>query len=60
MTYSPADYLRARTYALALTAVTPGLVLYLTAKIRGQLVGWLLLLQGVFYVGYVAFVLSHI
>jgi cation:H+ antiporter len=42
------------------TALAAGFVLYLTAKIRGQLIGWLLLLQGVFYVGYVAFVLIRI
>jgi cation:H+ antiporter len=44
----------------AAIALGAGLVLYLTAKIRGQLVGWLLLVQGLFYVGYVVFVLRRI
>ncbi len=41
-------------------ALVAGSVLYLTAKLRGQLVGWLLLFQGFFYVGYVIFVLGRI
>lgn len=41
-------------------ALAAGAVLYLTAKLRGQLVGWLLLFQGFFYVGYVIFVLGRI
>ncbi len=41
-------------------ALAASAVLFATAKIRGELVGWLLLLQGVFYVGFVVFVLGRI
>jgi cation:H+ antiporter len=42
----------------ALIALIAAGVLYLTATIKGQLRGPLLLLQGVFYVGYVVYVLA--
>jgi hypothetical protein len=35
-------------------------VLYMTVKARGRLLGWLLLAQVIFYVGYVVFVLGRI
>ncbi len=44
----------------AVVALAAGGVLYVTARIRGRLVGWLLLLQGVFYVGYLVFVLGRL
>lgn len=46
--------------AAAAVALVASLVLFLQAKFRGELVGSWLLLQGVFYVGFVAFVLSRI
>jgi len=46
--------------AAALTALVAGGVLWLTLRIRGRLSAPLLLVQGVFYVGYVAFVLTRI
>jgi cation:H+ antiporter len=36
------------------------LALYAQARLRGRLVGWLLLAQGTFYAGYVAYVLTRI
>jgi len=44
----------------ACTALVAGGVLWLTLRIRGRLSAPLLLLQGVFYVGYVAYVLTKI
>ncbi len=44
----------------AVIALLAGTVLYLTVRVRGRFSGWLLLLQGVFYVGYIAFVLTRI
>jgi len=44
----------------ALIALAAGSVLYLTLRIRKRLSAPLLLLQGVFYVGYVAYVVSRI
>ena len=44
----------------AVVALVASMVLFLTAKIRGRLSGPLLLLQGIFYVGFVAFVLTRI
>jgi cation:H+ antiporter len=41
-------------------ALAAAAVLYLTTKVRGQLLGSLLLVQGIFYVGYVVFVLRRI
>jgi cation:H+ antiporter len=44
----------------ACTALAAGGVLWLTLRIRGRLSARLLLLQGVFYVGYVGYVLTKI
>jgi cation:H+ antiporter len=44
----------------AIIALVAGGVLFVTAKMRGRLIAPLLILQGVFYVGYVAFVLRTI
>ncbi len=44
----------------ALTALAAGGVLWLTLRIRGRLSARLLLFQGVFYVGYVGYVLTQI
>ena len=44
----------------ALVALGAGVVLWVTLKVRGTLSARLLLLQGVFYVGYVVFVLTRL
>jgi cation:H+ antiporter len=44
----------------ALVALGAGTVLWVTLKVRGTLSARLLLLQGVFYVGYVTFVLTRL
>lgn len=44
----------------AVIALLAGTTLYLTMKIRGKFQAWLLLVQGLFYVGFVAFVLTRI
>ena len=44
----------------ALIALVAGSVLYLTVRIRGELAGWLLLAQGLFYVGYVVYVVRSL
>jgi cation:H+ antiporter len=44
----------------ALIALAAGSVLWLTVRFRGRLSGPLLLLQGVFYVGYVAYVITQL
>jgi cation:H+ antiporter len=44
----------------AVIALAAGGVLYLTLRIRGRLEAPLLLAQGVFYVGYVAYVLTRL
>jgi cation:H+ antiporter len=44
----------------ACVALLAGSVLYLTLRIRGRLSARLLLLQGVFYVGYVAYVVTKL
>ena len=44
----------------ALTALAAGGVLWLTLRIRGRLSAPLLMFQGVFYVGYVAYVLTKL
>ena len=44
----------------ALVALAAGSVLFLTLKVRGRLSAPLMLVQGVFYVGYVAYVLTRI
>jgi cation:H+ antiporter len=44
----------------AVTALIAGSVLWLTLRIRGRLSAPLLLLQGVFYVGYVGYVLTKL
>jgi cation:H+ antiporter len=44
----------------AVIALAAGSVLYLTLRIRGRLSAPLLLLQGVFYVGYVAYVVTKL
>jgi cation:H+ antiporter len=44
----------------ALIALAAGSVLWLTVRFRGRLSGRLLLLQGVFYVGYVAYVITQL
>jgi len=44
----------------AVVALLAGSVLYLTLRIRGRLSARLLLLQGVFYVGYVAYVVTKL
>jgi cation:H+ antiporter len=44
----------------ACTALVAGGVIWLTLRIRGRLSARMLLLQGVFYVGYVGYVLTKI
>jgi cation:H+ antiporter len=44
----------------ALVALTAGSILWVTLKVRGALAAKLLLLQGVFYAGYVVFVLTRL
>jgi cation:H+ antiporter len=44
----------------ALIALAAGSVLWLTVRLRGRLTARLLLLQGVFYVGYVAYVVTRL
>jgi cation:H+ antiporter len=44
----------------ALTALAAGGVLWLTLRIRGRLSAPLLMFQGVFYVGYVAYVVTKL
>ncbi len=44
----------------AVIALAAGAVLYATVRFRGRLTARLLLVQGVFYVGYVAYVLTRI
>jgi cation:H+ antiporter len=44
----------------ALIALAAGSVLYATLRIRGRLTAPLLLVQGVFYVGYVAYVVTRL
>src|SRR6185437_5144437 len=44
----------------AAVALAAGSVLWVTVKVRGRLAARLLLLQGVFFAGYVAFVLARI
>ena len=44
----------------AVIALAAGAVLYATVRFRGRLTARLLLLQGVFYVGYVGYVLTRI
>jgi hypothetical protein len=44
----------------ALTALVAGGVLWLTLRIRGRLSAPLLMFQGVFYVGYVAYVITKL
>ena len=44
----------------AVVALLAGSVLYLTLRVRGRLSARLLLLQGVFYVGYVAYVVTKL
>jgi hypothetical protein len=44
----------------AIIALVAGGVLFVTARMRGRLIAPLLILQGVFYIGYVAFVLRTI
>ena len=44
----------------ALVALVAGSVLYLTLRSRGRLSAPLLLFQGVFYLGYVGYVLTRI
>jgi cation:H+ antiporter len=44
----------------AAIALVAGVVLFVTTKIRKRLLGWLLLAQGAFYVGFVIFVLRRI
>jgi cation:H+ antiporter len=41
-------------------ALVAGSVLYATLRIRGRLAAPLLLVQGVFYVGYVAYVVTRL
>jgi hypothetical protein len=41
-------------------ALVAGSVLFLTLRFRGRLSGPMLLFQGVFYVGYVAYVLTKL
>jgi cation:H+ antiporter len=44
----------------ALIALLAGTTLYVTTRIRGKFQAWLLLLQGVFYAGYVAWVVARV
>jgi hypothetical protein len=46
--------------AAAIVALVAGGVMWVTLRVRGRLSAPLLLLQGVFYVGYVAYVLTKI
>jgi len=43
----------------AILALSAGSVLYLTVRYRGGLGAWLLLFQGCFYAGYVAYVVTR-
>ncbi len=43
----------------AVVALVAGSVLYLTVRIRGRFTGWLLLLQGAFFGGYVVYVIGR-
>jgi cation:H+ antiporter len=52
--------LRGDALVAAVIALAAGSVLFLTLRIRGRLSAPLLLLQGVFYVGYVGYVLARI
>jgi cation:H+ antiporter len=52
--------LRGEALVAALIALVAGSVLYLTLRVRERLSAPLLLLQGAFYVGYVAYVLKKI
>ena len=51
---------RTGALAAALVALVAGGVLWLTLRFRGRLSAPLLLLQGVFYVGYVAYVITKV
>jgi cation:H+ antiporter len=44
----------------ALVALGAGFVLWVTLKVRGRLAAKLLLLQGVFYAGFVTYVLTRL
>jgi cation:H+ antiporter len=52
--------LQGEALVAALIALAAGSVLYLTLRIRGRLSAPLLLVQGVFYVGYVTYVLTKV
>ncbi len=52
--------LRGEALVAALIALLAGGVLYLTLRIRGRMSAPLLLVQGVFYVGYVSYVLTRL
>ena len=52
--------LHAEALVAALIALAAGSVLYLTVRYRGRLTARLLLLQGVFYVGYVTYVVTKL
>jgi len=52
--------LRDEALVAAVIALMAGGVLYLTLRIRGRLSGPILLLQGIFYVGYVSYVLTRV
>ena len=47
-------------FAAAIVALVAAALLYVTLRIRGRFTGALLLLQGAFYAGYVAFVVSRL
>ena len=47
-------------FVAAIVALVAAALLYVTLRIRGRFTGALLLLQGAFYAGYVAFVVSRL
>jgi hypothetical protein len=52
--------LHSEALVAAIVALLAGSVLYLTLRIRGKLTAPLLLIQGVFYVVYVGYVLTKL
>jgi cation:H+ antiporter len=52
--------LRDEALVAAVIALAAGSVLWLSVRFRGRLTARLLLLQGVFYAGYVAYVITRL
>ena len=48
------------SFVAAVVALLAASTLYLTLRLRGRFSGRLLLVQGVFYAGYVAYVLARL